>query len=214
MEFIDATLEAYAESHTTGESIHLHNLYRETHLKILQPRMLSGHLQGRFLSMIVALLRPKNILEIGTYTGYSALCLAEHLPEGGQIDTIDINEELQPIIQKYLRESGNESKVTCHVGDALTLIPQLEKPYDLVFIDADKENYLPYYQLVIDRLASGAIIIADNVLWSGKVLDESEIARDPDTKALAEFNTYVQGDDRVENLLLPLRDGLMVIRKR
>ncbi len=213
MEFLSDHLNDYIENHTSPENEHLKSLHRETYQKVLQPRMLSGHLQGRVLSMLTHLIRPKTILEIGTYTGYSAICMAEGIAAGGQIHTIDINEELEPLVSKYLALTGNSKKVTMHIGNALEIIPNLDIQFDLVFIDADKTNYLAYYKMIFDRLDIGAYIIADNVLWSGKVLDESEIENDPDTRALVNFNTFVHNDARVENVLFPIRDGLMVIRK-
>lgn len=213
MEFLDPALEAYINRHTTPESNHLNALSRETHLKVLQPRMLSGHLQGRVLSMLSHMIRPKKVLEIGTYTGYSAICMAEGLAEGGHIHTIDINEELQPIVAKYLDLTGNTEKVTMHIGNAIEIIPGIEGPFDLVFIDADKTNYLNYYEKILEMVRPGGYIIADNVLWSGKILDQKEIEKDPDTSALAEFNTFIINDERVENVLFPIRDGLMIARK-
>jgi predicted O-methyltransferase YrrM len=213
MNFLDPELDAYVTAHTEPEPAHLRELNRETYLKVLQPRMLSGHLQGRVLSMLTHLIRPNNILEIGTYTGYSAICMAEGLSENGHIHTIDINEELQPIVQKYIHLTGNADRITIHIGDAMEIIPSLNIAFDMVFIDADKTNYLNYYHLIFDRLPIGAVIIADNVLWSGKVLDLTEVEEDPDTAALVAFNTWVTNDKRVENVLLTIRDGLMVIRK-
>lgn len=212
MEFIEEDLARYVEEHTQPESELLQKINRETHLEVLRPRMLSGHLQGRVLSMLSKMINPKNILEIGTYTGYSALCMAEGLADGGKIITIDKNEELEPRVKKYLGESGIGDRIELHVGDALEIIPTLKENFDLVFIDADKANYLNYFNLVIDRLHSGAYIIADNVLWSGKVIQKVE-EDDIDTQALLEFNDAIQNDDRVENVLFPIRDGLMVIRK-
>lgn len=214
MEFIDENLAAYAENHTSPESKLLAELNRETWAKVLIPRMLSGHIQGRLLSMFSQMIRPHEILEIGTYTGYSALCLAEGLADGGVLHTIDINEELEDMVRKYIHEAGLQENIKFHVGNAMEIIPQLNSYFDLVFIDADKENYSNYYDMVIERMKPGAYIIADNVLWSGKVLDENEIARDQETRALHEFNVKIQNDPRVENILVPIRDGLMVIRKR
>jgi predicted O-methyltransferase YrrM len=213
LDFLDPALEAYSTAHTSPESDALHKLNRETHLKVLQARMLSGHLQGRVLSMLSHMVRPKSILEIGTYTGYSAICLAEGLAEGGHLHTIDINEELEPMVKKYLSLTGNTSRVSFHIGHALELIHTIEGSFDMVFIDADKTNYLPYYEAIFKRVTQGGYIIADNVLWSGKVLDEKEIKNDPETAALAAFNIHVINDDRVENVLLPLRDGIMIARK-
>ena len=214
MEFISEELSKYAEDHTTPESDLLAQLNRETYSQVLIPRMLSGHLQGRILSLISKIKQPRNVLEIGTYTGYAALCLAEGLTENGELDTIEKNEELETRILKYFKQSPYASQLNLHIGDAIELVASLDKKFDLVFIDADKSNYLNYYNLVFDKLNTGALIIADNVLWSGKVLNESQIAKDIDTKALVEFNSFVQQDSRVENVLMPVRDGLMIIRKK
>ncbi|MCB0497851.1 MAG: class I SAM-dependent methyltransferase [Cyclobacteriaceae bacterium] len=212
MEFIDEQLAKYVEEHTQPESDLLRKINRETHLEVLRPRMLSGHLQGRVLSMFSKMIQPKQVLEIGTYTGYSALCIAEGLAAGGKIITIDKNEELEERVKKYFSESPYKGQIDFRVGDALAIIPELKEDFDLVFIDADKANYLNYFNLVIDRLHSGGYIIADNVLWSGKVVEPLE-DDDVDTRALLEFNKAVQNDNRVENVLFPIRDGLMVIRK-
>ncbi len=213
LEFISSELSDYAEAHSSPEPAHLAELNRETHLKILQPRMLSGHLQGRVLSMISHMIRPSLVLEIGTYTGYSAICLAEGLSEGGKLHTIEKNEELQPIAEAYFRKSGNHTAIHMHIGEALPIIRKMSGPFDLVFIDADKENYLPYYHAVFDKLPKGGFILADNVLWSGKVLQTKDVHEDPDAEALKAFNTFVQNDQRVENVLMPIRDGLMLLRK-
>ncbi len=213
MDFIDPNIEGYALGHTSPESPLLQELNRETWVKVLMPRMLSGHLQGRVLSMISKLKQPKTILEIGTYTGYSALCLAEGLLPDGELHTIDVNEELESMILKYVAKSAYAEQIKTHIGEALHIIPTLNKTWDLVFIDADKENYANYYDLVFERVNAGGIIIADNVLWSGKVLKEAD-PKDEETKALQEFNKKVSSDNRVESLLLPIRDGLMVLRKK
>ena len=212
MEFINEDLAQYVESHTKGETSLLKKINRETYLEVLRPRMLSGHLQGRVLSMLSKMISPKAILEIGTYTGYSALCLAEGLKKNGKLITIDKNEELEPRAKTYFDESDYASQIELKIGDALAIIPTLNEEFDLIFIDADKTNYLNYYNLVLDKLPSGAFIIADNVLWSGKVVQSLDTA-DEDTKALLKFNEKVQKDDRVENVLFPIRDGLMIIRK-
>jgi predicted O-methyltransferase YrrM len=213
MEFLPEGLARYAEDHTTAESETLQKLNRETQAKILQPRMLSGHLQGRTLSLLSKMTRPKYILEIGTYTGYSALCLAEGLEENGELHTIDLNEELERMVKEYVRDAGFSHSIKFHLGNALDIIPELTYPWDLVFIDADKENYSQYYKLLIGKLKSGAIIIADNVLWSGKILHPYD-ELDEETRALVDFSKMVQEDERVENVLLPIRDGLMVCRKK
>lgn len=214
MIFIDQQISDYSEAHSSPESHLLSKLNRDTYANVLIPRMLSGHLQGRVLSMISKMNAPQHILEIGTYTGYSALCLAEGLKEGGSLHTIDINEELEDRIKAYFDQSEHADKIHLHIGNALEIIPSLDFSFDLVFIDADKENYLNYYNLLIDRLESGAVLIADNVLWSGKVVDNEQLANDQETKSLHEFNQYIQKDSRVENVLMPIRDGLMVIRKK
>jgi caffeoyl-CoA O-methyltransferase len=214
MEFIDEDLQRYAEDHTSPESELLHKINRQTHLSVMKPRMLSGHLQGRLLSMFSHMIRPKQILEVGTYTGYSALCLAEGMQEDGTLHTIDINEELEDMVRGYIAEAGLSKSVKYYIGNALEIIPTIEASFDLVFIDADKYNYATYYDLVIDRVRPGGYIIADNVLWSGKVLEKYRKKLDEDTAALLEFNRKVHDDPRVENILLPVRDGLMVARKK
>ena len=213
MEFIDAELNYYAEQHTTAESELLQRINRETNLEVLMPRMLSGHLQGRILAMVAKMISPSYIVEIGTYTGYSALCMAEGLMKEGKLITIEFNEELQKRILGYFNESKYVSQMDLRIGDAMAILPALEPGMDLVFIDADKGNYLNYYNLVIDKLNSGGYILADNVLWSGKVIAVVD-PDDEDTIALKKFNTFVQQDERVENVLLPVRDGLMLIRKK
>ena len=213
MEFIEKNLADYCENHTSPESELLSNLNRDTHLKVVSPRMLSGHLQGRFLSFISKLQKSQLIVEIGTYTGYSALCLAEGLAESGKLISIDVNEETSSYAQSFIDKSAYQNQIELVVADAKAFIPTISKPIDLVFIDADKKNYLAYYQLIIEKLNTGGIIIADNVLWSGKItMPEGEMDRE--TLALHEFNKAVQNDGRVENMLLPIRDGLMVIRKK
>lgn len=212
MEFPAPEINRYAEQHTTAESELLARLNRETWSKVLMPRMLSGHLQGRVLAALSKLLRPQAILEVGTYTGYSALCLAEGLQPGGVLHTIDINEELESMVRRYIAEAGLTQTIHLHVGDARQLIPALDATWDLVFLDADKENYATYFDLVIDRVRPGGVIVADNVLWSGKVIDAA--VTDVETAALRAYNAKVQADPRVENVLLPIRDGLMVAIKR
>ena len=211
MEFLDPKLDEYAGTHTSVESELLNKINRETHLEVLQPRMLSGHLQGRFLSMIAKLSRPTRILEVGTYTGYSALCMAEGLSENGKLITIDINEELAPKIQGYFDESPWKKQIDLKIGDATQIIPGLNEKFDLVFIDADKENYAVYFDLVIDKMNPGGLIMADNVLWSGKVIQEVKLY-DTSTKALIAYNEKIHADIRVENILLPIRDGIMMAR--
>ena len=212
MDFLPKEIAEYTERFTEAESPLLTQLARYTYSSVMYPRMLSGHLQGRVLSMLSHLLRPKFILEVGTYTGYSALCLAEGLAEGGKLYTIDINEELSPIVKKYVNEAGMEDYIVPLVGDAQNIIPTLNYSWDMVFIDADKENYANYYDLVIDRMRPGGIIVADNVLWSGKVVDKKALANDKDTQGIHLYNQKILHDPRVENVLLPVRDGLMVAR--
>lgn len=213
MDFIDSKIEDYSLKHSSPVSKILSQLERETQLKILRPRMLSGALQGKLLEFLVKMSQPKRILEIGTYTGYSAICMASALPKEGHLHTIDINIELETIAKKYFKLSELEDKISFHSGDAMKIIPELDTEFDFVFIDADKSNYINYYNLLIDKVPSGAWIIADNVLWSGKILKEAS-KNDIDTKLLQEFNLHIQNDNRVENLLLPIRDGLMIIRKK
>lgn len=212
MEFIEQNLAKYIEQHTDVEPLHLQELNRETQLKVLRPRMISGHFQGRVLSMLMKMIKPTRILEIGTYTGYSALCMAEGLPENGELITIDINAELEEMMQKHFDKSNYSKIIKHYLGDAIDIIPTLDGMFDVVFIDADKENYATYYDLVFDKINVGGYILADNVLWSGKVVDD-DIKLDKDTKALLDFNDKVQADARVENVLFPIRDGLLIARK-
>ncbi len=210
MEFIEKDLLTYCENFSETESDLLKELNRQTHLKISKPRMLSGHLQGRFLSFISKLINPTYILEIGTYTGYSALCLAEGVNQNGKLITIDPNEETNAFAQRFFDKSDYKNKIELIQANAQTVIPDLNHNWDLVFIDADKKNYSVYYDLVIEKLNIGGVIIADNVLWSGKVLNAD---KDTDTQLINNFNQKIQSDIRVENALLPIRDGLMVLRK-
>lgn len=214
MEFISKELDTYVSEHTSEESQLLEQLNRDTWANVMMPRMLSGHLQGRVLSMITQMIRPKRVLEIGTYTGYSALCMAEGLADDGVLHTIDINEELEDMVRGYIDEARLTDKVHYHIGNAIDIIPQLNEEWDMVFIDADKENYWQYYEMTFPRVRKGGFIIADNVLWSGKVLMEDEKKPDKDTRAIMEFNQKVHLDNRVENVLFPIRDGLMVVRKK
>lgn len=213
MDFIDEAIREYCESHSASESELLQSLNRETHLKILSPRMLSGHLQGRFISMISRMLNPELIVEIGTYTGYSALCMAEGLKQNGRLITIDNNPELVSIQSEYFQKSAFANQIIAWLGDASSLISNLPDNIDLVFIDADKENYLKYYELILPKVRPGGYLLADNVLWSGKVVQPVK-SNDHSTKAIMEFNAKIQNDPRVDNLLLPLRDGIMMIQKR
>ncbi|RNI31705.1 O-methyltransferase [Rufibacter latericius] len=214
MDFLDPDLNAYAEAHTTPETPLLHRLNRETHLNVMKPRMLSGHLQGRTLAMFSQMLRPRRILEIGTYTGYSALCLAEGLTEDGVLHTIDVNDELEDMVRKYISEAGLEQKIQLHIGQAAEVIPTLHEPWDLVFIDADKKSNGLYFDMVIDKVRPGGFILTDNVLWSGKVVEKFRPKLDKDTELVLDFNRKVHEDPRVENLLLPIRDGILVARKK
>ncbi|MBD3636486.1 MAG: class I SAM-dependent methyltransferase [Crocinitomicaceae bacterium] len=212
MDFLPEELETYIKEHTQEESEQLAELNRETWLKIMTPRMLSGHVQGRVLATFSHMIQPKYVLEIGTYTGYSALCFAEGLTKDGKIITIDINEELRPILDKYVFKSPYADQIDFRIGDAIKIIPELPDEIDLVFIDADKSNYSNYFDLVIDKVRQGGYILADNVLWSGNVVDESKF-KDKSTAAIRAFNEKVHKDDRVENVLFPVRDGIMVMRK-
>ena len=212
MDFLSSEIENYSLSHTSEENDLLKDLNRQTHVQVLQPRMLSGHLQGRILSMFSCMIRPSRVLEIGTYTGYSALCIAEGISENGKIITIDSNKELEPFTRTYFSKSKFNDQIEFIVGNALSVIPQLEETWDLVFIDADKENYLNYYESVLKNVRKGGFIIADNVLWSGKVTQEIS-PNDNETSGIVEFNKKVNEDSRVENVLVPVRDGLMVLRK-
>lgn len=210
MDFIPPLIQKYSEEHTSPESDLLKTINRNTHARVMIPRMLSGHMQGRILSMISCMVKPAVVLEIGTYTGYSAICLAEGLKPGGKLITIDINEELENTVRGYFNASPFATVIDYRIGNAPEIIPGLKGNFDLVFIDADKENYSRYYDLVINRVPLGGYILADNVLWSGKVLDAKP---DKDTTAIKEFNRKVQEDSRVENVLFPVRDGIMLIRK-
>lgn len=213
MDFLPPELQQYVESHTSPEPDILKKLNRETHLKVMKPRMLSGHLQGRLLAMISQLLRPQQILEIGTYTGYSAICLAEGLAEDGLLHTIDVNAELEDMVRRYFAEAGLTDKIHYYLGRALDIIPTLPYTFDLVFIDADKLNNGRYFDVVIDKVRPGGVIITDNVLWSGKVTGTDK-KPDKDTQSVLDFNRKVHADPRVENILLPIRDGLLIARKR
>lgn len=212
MHFIPEALDQYVVNHTENEPELLQQLTRETFQKILQPRMSSGPYQGRVLSMISKLINPKNILELGTFTGYSTLCLAEGLKVSGTLHTIDRNEELYDFQRKYFDKSTYGKQIYQHLGNALDIIPELNKKFDLIFIDADKDNYVKYFNLIIDKMNSGGIILSDNVLWSGKVIEKLD-PKDKMTKAVLEYNTLLKEDNRVETVLLPIRDGLTISRK-
>ncbi len=212
MEFISQELDDYVCDHTDIESDLLKELNRETNVKVLNPRMLSGHYQGRVLSMLSKMIQPNRILELGTYTGYSALCLAEGLTENGRLITVDVNPELEEMVDKYIQKSPFKNQIQQIIGNGMDVIPTLNEEFDIVFIDADKRNYAAYYDLVFDKVRKGGYIISDNVLWSGKVVNEYEKS-DLDTKILKDFNAQLHNDPRVENVLLPIRDGLMIVRK-
>ena len=211
MNFISDQLQQYIDDHSMEESDLLKALDRETHQKVLQPRMLSGSYQGRLLALLAKMIGPKKILEVGTYTGYATLCMAEGLTTGGSIDTIDHNEELADMQRRYFDQSPYGSQIVQHLGEAKDILKTLAGPYDLVFLDADKENYPHYFDLIIDKLETGGILLSDNVLWSGKVLEK---ATDEATSALQEYNQKINMDVRVETVVLPIRDGLTITRKR
>jgi caffeoyl-CoA O-methyltransferase len=213
MEFIDEKLDNYVCAHTENEPALLADLNRRTHVSILQPRMLSGHYQGRLLSMLAHMIQPKRVLEIGTYTGYSALCFAEGLQAGGKVTTIDVNEELEEFVRSYIEKANCTDKIEYIVGDAMEVLAKMDEQFDLVFIDADKKNYCNYYELVFDKVKPGGYIIADNVLWSGKVLEDYD-SLDRETKILMDYNKLIHEDERVQEILLPIRDGLMIARKK
>lgn len=206
-------LNAYAERHSSPEPEFLQRINRETHVQVSQSHMLSGHLQGRFLAMISRMVRPGKILEIGTFTGYSALCLAEGLAPGGVLHTIDLNDELAERCRRYFREAQMEDRIVLHTGDAAAVIPALDGPFDLVFIDADKPSYPVYYELVIGMMSPGAVLIADNVLYHGQVLEPRE-KQGSNARGISAFNEKVAADARVEKVMVPLRDGLFLIRKK
>ena len=211
MHFLPENIDNYAVDHSQQEPTILKELSKETWQKVLNPRMLSGAFQGRILSMISKLIRPKNILEIGTYTGYSALCLAEGLSSEGKIFTLDKNEELETLQNKYFEKSGFRNQIEQFVGNAIEIIPTIDEKFDLVFIDADKSNYINYFHLIIDKMNSGGIILSDNVLWSGKVVEKLD-PKDKDTKVLLAYNKLLNTDNRIETVLLPIRDGLTISR--
>lgn len=213
MEFIADNLDQYVCAHSENEPEILADLNRRTHVSVIQPRMLSGHYQGRVLSMLSHMIQPENVLEIGTYTGYSALCFAEGLKEKGRLTTIDVNEELEDFVAAYIEKAGMGDRITQLIGDAIDIIPTLDEQFDIVFIDADKKNYCNYYDLVFDKVKPGGYIIADNVLWSGKVLEDYD-SLDRETKIIMDYNQKVHEDDRVQEVLFPIRDGLMIARKK
>lgn len=212
MKFLVEEIEEYSAAHTEEENALLKSLNRDTHANVLSPRMLSGHVQGRFLSMISRMIRPDRILEIGTYTGYSGICFCEGLNPGGKLVTIDVNEELESFTRKYFDQTPFKEQIDYRIGNALDIIPTLTDTFDLVFIDADKINYSSYFNLCLEKVRSGGFLIADNVLWSGKVVEQLKKV-DKDTQALLDFNRMVHEDPRVSNILLPIRDGLMILQK-
>jgi caffeoyl-CoA O-methyltransferase len=211
MEILNQALEAYLENHTDAESELLKKINRETYSKILRPHMLSGHYQGRVLSMLSKLVQPERILEIGTFTGYATLCLAEGLKPGGIVHTIDNNPELEDMQRNNFSESSFSDSIQLHIGHALEIIPTLDETFDLVFIDADKKNNYTYFELVLHKVRPGGLILVDNVLWKGKVFAED---KDSDTVTIRKFNDHITADERVEKMILPMRDGLMLIRKK
>jgi len=205
-------LNQYILQHTSPEDEVLHELDRETHLKVLRSRMLSGHLQGEILSMISCMIKPNCILEIGTFTGYSAICLAKGLQEGGTLHTIEIDDELESFAKKYFLKSGLGNRIVQHIGDARQIIPTINQKFDLVFIDADKREYCDYYKLVFNQIPVGGFLLADNVLWDGKVVDPDAVDEEQ-TRGILDFNDLVQNDKRVKNVILPVRDGIMLVQK-
>lgn len=211
MHFLSEELENYAAQHTEDEPLLLQELNKRTHLNVLQPRMISGHFQGRFLSLLSKMVQPRTILEIGTYTGYATLCLAEGLHPEGVLHTIDIKEELTDLQREFFDRSGYGSRIVQHLGKAADIIPALDTTFDLVFIDADKQNYALYFDLVIEKMNRGGIILSDNVLWSGKVVEEVK-HNDKHTQALMAYNQKIKDDPRVETVLLPIRDGITLSR--
>ena len=213
MHFLSPLLEAYITDHSGEEPELLRELSRETHLKVLRPRMITGHFQGRVLAMLSKIIAPKRILEIGTYTGYSALCLAEGLVQGGELHTIEVNLELGALQRKYFDKSGHGPQIVQHLGDALEVVPQLEMTFDLVFIDAHKQDYDAYFEAVIQKTRKGGVILSDNVLWSGKVVEPLD-GSDRATAALLDYNKKLRDDPRVDTVLLPIRDGLTLCRVR
>lgn len=213
MDFISEDLLTYCENHTSEEDPLLQKITRETQLKVLKPRMLSGHLQGKMLEIFTKMINPQIALEIGTYTGYSAICIARGLNKSGKLITMDINDELETMVRGFFEESGLSDQIDYRLGNALDLLPEIEGPIDLVFIDADKINNEKYFDLIIDKMSQGGIIMADNVLWSGKVIAGQERKIDKDTQAILDFNDKINQDPRVENVLLPVRDGILIARK-
>lgn len=211
MDFLPEKIESYSSNFTEPEPDLLAELNRFTHTNVLMPRMLAGHLQGRVISMLSQMIKPKRVVEIGTYTGYSALCWAEGLSEGGTVDTIEVNDELEGKIRSFLDRSPYVDQINLHIGAALEVLQSIQGPIDIVYIDADKENYAAYYDAVFDKMSPGGYIIADNVLWTGKVTDPLE-KMDHETRALYDYSEKIHNDPRVQNVLFPIRDGLMIAR--
>lgn len=212
MTLIDKKIDEYIEQHTTDEADVLMELNRATHLKTFYPNMLSGKVQGKFLEMVSRMIKPKYVLEIGTFTGYSAINLAKGLAEGGKLITLEVNEEMEGFIREYIQKAGMQDKIQLMIGNALKIIPELSNEFDLIFIDADKEQYVDYFELALKKLKKGGFILADNVLWGGKVI-EDDVKSDKETKGIKSFNEHVKNDKRVEQVMLSVRDGLMLIRK-
>lgn len=206
-------IEEYILSHIDEEGDLLKKLNRETHVNILRPRMLSGHLQGRILKMFCRMIQPEKVLELGTFTGYSALCIAEGLPKNGVVHTIDNNEELEEFVNKYIEQSAYKEKIIPHIGDALSILPNIKEEFDMVFIDADKREYVEYYHAVFDKVKKGGFILADNTLWDNKIIDPSA-EKDEQTAGIIKFNDLIATDDRIEKVIIPLRDGLTIIMKK
>ncbi len=213
MDFTNVELEKYIINNINEEDELLQEITRETHIKTMHPRMLSGHIQGKILEMISYMISPKNILEIGTFTGYSAICLAKGLPEKGKLTTIEVNDELEKFTRNFFKKYENSNKIDFVIGDALKIIPKLNIEFDLVFIDGEKSSYTKYYQACLPKLKQGGFILADNTLWSGKVLDKNIKNNDYFTKGIIEFNEFIKTDNRVDKVILPIRDGITILRK-
>lgn len=213
MEFLDPVIDKYTVENSEKEPAVLYELYRETWIKVLNPRMIAGHLQGRVISMLSHMISPTNILEIGTFTGYSAICWSEGLTKKGLVDTIDVNEELRPMVERFIKKSGYSDSIKLHTGNALDVIPKLNKQWDIVFLDADKSNYINYFNLIYDQVKPGGYIIADNVLWSGKVVEEIH-PKDIDTITLIDYTKMVNSHEGLQTVLFPIRDGLLISRKK
>lgn len=209
---MDRSLELYIETFSTPEDPVLEDLYRQTHIRFINPNMISGHLQGKFLEFISFMIKPENILEIGTFTGYSAICLSKGLRPGGKLITIELNDELTSFAHSYFCRAGVESKITQLIGKAQDIIPGLDLMFDLVFLDADKREYIEYFKLIIDKVNPGGFILADNVLWGGKVVEDE--TNDPQTRGIINFNTMIRNETKIEDVIIPIRDGLMLIRKK